>query len=157
HEATSFVVHQNATLATNPFRHENSPHTRRPHHTRGMKLHELHVLKRRACVVRERLTVAGVLPAVARYAVSAADSTRSQHHRPGDEHLEASTLPVVRERSRNAITVTQKRDHGAFHVHFDRLMDHVILQRANDLESRAIANVRKTRVLVTAEVALKNP
>src|SRR6185437_7821840 len=32
-----------------------------------------------------------------------------------------------------------------------------ILQRANDLESRAIANVRKTRVLVTAEVTLKNP
>src|SRR6185437_6893881 len=98
HEATSFVVHKNAALATNPLRHENSAHTRRPHHTRGMKLHELHVLKRSACIVRERLAVASVLPAVARYAVSAADSARGQHHRSGDEHLEAPALPVVRER-----------------------------------------------------------
>ena len=42
------------------------------------------------------------------------------------------------------------------HVHFDALMNAVILQRADHFETRAVADVREARIAMAAEVALQN-
>src|SRR4029453_11326318 len=71
HEAAAVLVREHAALAAHPFRHEDALHARRPDHAGWVELHELHVLQNRTGVVRQRLAVAGVLPAVARYAIGA--------------------------------------------------------------------------------------
>ena len=70
-----------------------------------MELNELHVLKGGAGVIRKRVSVAGVLPAVARDAERSADSTGRQHDGLGCEQLESSPLAIVTERTRDTIAV----------------------------------------------------
>ena len=50
-----------------------------------------------------------------------------------------------------------RRDDGELHVDVDAAMDALILQRANQLEAGAIADVREPGIAVTAEVALQDP
>ncbi len=72
-----------------------------------------------------------------------------------------AVLPPVAERpadlrsSIGAPLHEQTRD-GALHVHLHAAVDAVLLERADHLESRAVAHVSEARVLVTAEVALKD-
>ncbi len=63
---------------------------------------------------------------------------------------------LVAERAGDAIAILQQRDRGALHVHLDAAMDAVILQRADHLEARAIADVREARIAMAAEVALED-
>ena len=72
------------------------------------------------------------------------------------EQPEASALAVVGERARDAIAVLEQCEHGALHVHVDAPVDAVILQRADHLEPRAVADVREPRIAVAAEVALED-
>src|SRR4051812_2035941 len=118
-----------------------------------MELDELHVLECSAGEVGERLSVAGVLPAVRRDAVGAADSARGHDHGLGAEHLEASALAIIGECACYSLSVLQQGDDGAFHVHVEPLMNAVILERADHLEPRAIADVCEAWIPVSAEVA----
>src|SRR5262249_4846657 len=129
----------------------------RPDHAGRMELDELHVHQLRASLVGERVAVAGVLPAVARDLVGAADAAGREHDRLRAKHLESPALALVRERARYAIAVLQQTRHRALHVHVDALMNSVILQRPDHLEAGAIADVRETRIAVAAEVPLQNP
>src|SRR3954469_11063535 len=70
--------------------------------------------------------------------------------------LESSTLTIVAERAGNPIAVLQERNDRAFHVHVDRLMNRVVLERADHLETRAITDVREPRVFMSAEISLQN-
>src|SRR5262249_45993772 len=79
-EATALVVEQDAALAPYALGHEDAANARWPDHAGGMELHELHVLKRSAGLVRESMAVAGVLPAVARNGVCATDTAGITHH-----------------------------------------------------------------------------
>ena len=121
-----------------------------------MELHELHVLERRAGVVRERLAVARVLPAVRRDLERATDAARAEHDGLRLEDTETTALAIVGERAGDAIAVLEQREDGDLHVHVEPCVHAVILQRANQLEPRAIADVRETRIPMAAEVALKN-
>ena len=121
-----------------------------------MELDELHVDQLRARVIRERMTVAGVLPAVARDLVGAADSAGREDDGLGAEDNETSPLAIVAERADDALSLLQQRQDRALHVHVDALVNSVILQRADHFESRAIADVREPRILMAAEVALQN-
>ena len=157
HEATPRAVLQHAPFAADGFRHEEAADARRPHHARRMELDELHVHQFGAGVVRERMAVAGAFPAVARDLERAADPARREDDRLRAKHLEAAALALVRERARDARSVLEERDDRALHVHGHALVDAVVLERADHLQPRAIADVRQTRIAVAAEVALEDP
>jgi len=53
--------------------------------------------------------------------------------------------------------VEEQIDDRVLHVHGHPGVDRVVLQRANQLETGAIADVRETRIPVTTEVALVDP
>src|SRR4051794_28538882 len=102
------------------------------------------------------MSVGRVFPAVARDAVRASDAAGREHDCFGAENAEAAALTVVAERTDDAPAILEQRDDRDFHVHVDRKMDRVILQRADHFETRAIADMREARVAVAAEIALKN-
>ena len=70
------------------------------------------------------------------------------------EDMEPTELALVAEGADHPLTVLEQRDHGDFHVEFDPLVDGVILQGADHLETGAVADVRQARVAMAAEVAL---
>src|SRR5215472_9043792 len=121
-----------------------------------MELHKLHILQRGTSAIRERMAVAGVLPAVRRDLEGASYATSRQHDSARSEKTKAAALAIVRKCPRNAIAVFQQCDHRALHVHVDALMYAVILQRADHLETRAIADVREPRITMSSEVALQD-
>jgi len=157
HESTPFLVHQNSAFAAHTLGDQNSANAWRPHHSRGVELDELHVLERCPGVVGERVSVAGVFPAVARDAECPPNAAGRQHHGLCREHLESPPIAIVSERAGNPVSVLEQRNDRAFHVHIDRLMNSVILERANNFQPGAIAYVREARVFVSAEIALKDP
>ena len=121
-----------------------------------MELHELHVDQVGSGVIRERMPVAGVLPAVARDLVRAADAAGREHNGLRPEQLEPAPFALVRESAHDAAAVGEQREHGALHVHVDALMDAVILQGPDHLEARPIANVGEPRIFMPAEISLED-
>src|SRR6187401_755348 len=102
------------------------------------------------------MTIARVLPAVAGDTESAADAAGCQYDRATLEDLEAAALSVVRERAGDPIAILDDLDDGALHVHFDSHLHRVVLERADHLQAGAVADVCKTRILMAAEVSLKD-
>src|SRR6266516_3859652 len=98
------------------------------------------------------MSVSGVFPTVARDFVGAADATGREHDRFGAENLEA--LALIAESADYAVAIFQQGKNRMFHVHIDSLMNPVILKRADHFQAGAIANVRKPRILMTAEISL---
>ena len=107
-------------------------------------------------MVRKRVAVAGVLPAVARDLEGAAETAGREYDRFRLEEHEAPALAFVAKRTGNALAVFQQRRDGALHVKLNALMNAVVLERADHLEARAIADVREPRVTVAAKVALED-
>ena len=70
--------------------------------------------------------------------------------------METSALPVVTKCTRDPIPVFQQGNNRVFHVNRDALMNAVILQRADHLQSRAVTDVGETRITMTAEITLRN-
>ena len=156
HEADPLAVAQHSPLAAHPFGHQDPAHAGRPDHARRMELDELHVLERRTRVIGERLSIAGVLPAVAGDRVGAADAAGGEDDGLAAVQPEPAPLAVVAQRSRDPPAVGEQPQHGALHVHVHALVDAVVLQRADHLQPGAVAHVRQPRVLVPAEVALED-
>ena len=100
------------------------------------------------------MAVAGAFPAVAGDPVGAADAAGRQDDGLGLEDVEAAALAVVGQHAGRAPVVEDQLDDRVLHVHGHALVDGVILQRANQLETRAVADVRQTRIAMAAEVAL---
>ena len=88
--------------------------------------------------------------------VRLADAAGGQHDRLRLEEVEPAALAVVGERPGDAVAVLQQADDRALHVDRDALVDAVVLQRADEFEAGAVADVREPRVLVPAEVALED-
>ena len=108
-------------------------------------------------VIGERVAVAGVLPAVARDLVGAADAAGREHDRLRAEDLEAAALAVVAERAGDAVAVLEQRRATVNSMWTSMpLVDAVVLQRADHLEAGAVADVREARIAVAAEVALQD-
>ena len=121
-----------------------------------MKLHELHVHQFRAGVIRERLAVAGVFPGIASDFVGAPDAAGGKHNGLCLENFETPALAVVAKRADDAVAILEQRDHRVFHVDVDALMDAVVLKRANQFQTGAVADVGEARITVAAEIALEN-
>ena len=121
-----------------------------------MELHELHVLQFRAGIVGKRVAVARVLPAVARDLVSSPDAARREHHRLRAKRHESPALALVAEGADDAATVLEQSNDRALHVHVDPLVDPMILERPDHLETRAIAHVREPRIAMAAEIPLED-
>src|SRR5688572_7841068 len=102
------------------------------------------------------MAVTGVFPAVARHAEGAANPAGSENDRAAVENLEAATVAVVRERSRNSVAVLDEIDYGAFHVHIDSHLHRIVLESANHLQAGAVPDVRETRILMSAEITLQD-
>src|SRR5450432_2670100 len=119
-----------------------------------MKLHELHVHQRRAGVVGERVAVASIFPTVAGDFESAADAAGGQHNRFGAEQLVSPALAFIAESASYAVATFEQRDDGTLHMDIHALMDAVILQGADHLESGTVAHMGQARILVPSEIAL---
>src|SRR5207244_833428 len=118
--------------------------------------HELHVDQLSTGEVGERMAVAGVLPAIAGDLVSLADAAGGQDDGLGTEDDEASLLAVIPDGAGDAVAVFQEAQDRALHVDGDALMDAVVLEGANHFQAGAIADVRKARIAMAAEVALQD-
>jgi hypothetical protein len=86
----------------------------------------------------------------------AADAAGGQHDSAGLEQLEAAALALVTERAGDAVAILQERQDRALHVDIDALVNAMVLQGADHLETRTVADVCQARIAVTAEVALQN-
>ena len=157
HEAAALAVGEDSAFAAHAFGDEDAAHARRPHHPGRVELDELHVDQLGPGLIGERVAVAGVFPAVARDFVGAADAAGREHDGLRAKHLEPPALALVPEGPDDTIAVLQQPGDRALHVHVDALMNAVILERADHLEPRAIADVREPRIAVAAEVPLKDP
>src|SRR5882724_9642300 len=156
HETLAELVAKDAALAANGFGDENALHAGGPDHASGMELHELHVHELRAGFVSKGHAVAGVLPGIGSDAPGFADAARGDDDGLGFENDEAAGLAPVGEGAGNAATVGQQARDGALHVNVNALLDAAVLQRSNDLEARAVANVAEAFESVAAESPLEN-
>ena len=156
HEPLALVVPQHAALAANAFGDEDAADARRPDHAGRVELDELHVDEFGPGVVGERVAVAGVLPRVRRDLVRLADAAGREDDRLRLEDGEPAALAVVGERPGDAVAVLEQPDDRALHVDGDALVDAVVLQRADQFEAGAVADVGEPRVLVAAEVPLQD-
>jgi hypothetical protein len=154
HEAAPFAVLEHAALAANAFGDQNPAHAWRPDHPRRMELDEFHVDQLGTGAIRQRVAVARALPAVAGDLVGAPDAAGRQHDRLRRKDMEAAAFPVVGQHTRRPAAVEQQLDDGVLHVHGHPEVDGVILERSNQLEAGAIADVSETRIAMAAEVAL---
>src|SRR4051794_10589970 len=102
------------------------------------------------------MAIAGVFPAVARDFVSAPDAAGGEYDGFGAKNFEAAALAFVTEGADGTIALFQDREDGVLHVDLDALMNAVILQSADHLETGAISHVGESRIFVTAEVSLQD-
>src|SRR5262249_6183184 len=145
---------EDATFSTYALRHQDALYARRPHHSRGMELHELHVEHRRARLIRQRLSVSRVFPAIAGHAKGTSDAPRSQHNGLRVKDHEASSFALIGECAHAAIAIHQQLDNGRLSMNLYPLMDAMILQRADHFQSSAITHVCQARIAMAAEVPL---
>src|SRR6266446_8258773 len=103
------------------------------------------------------MSVAGVLPTVACDFIGAANAAGREHDRFPAKNFKSPALALVTKRTHDAIAIFQQRKNSVLHVNLDALMQAVILQGANHFQPGAIANMRKSRVFVAAEISLQNP
>src|SRR5438477_9176308 len=121
-----------------------------------MKLNELHVDEFRSGVICKSMTVTRVFPTVTRDLVSATDSAGCQHNCFGTKNFETAPLAFVSKRTDHAVAILHQRKNGVLHVHVDALVNAMILQRTDHLQTRTITHVRKLRILVATEMSLQN-
>ena len=121
-----------------------------------MELDELHVDQLRTGVIRERVAVAGAFPTVGRDLERAPDAAGREYQRFALENAKTSVLTLVCETADDAVAVFEQRDDGDLHVDLDALMNAVVLQRADQFETGAVADVCESRIAVAAEISLQD-
>src|SRR5688572_1616998 len=115
-----------------------------------MELNEFHVDQFRPGVIRKRVAVTGPFPRIRCDLVRSSDTAGRENDGLCLEDTKASMFAFVRETSDNAVAVLEQRDHRDLHVNVDTLMDAVVLKRADQFETRAVADVSKTRVTMSS-------
>src|SRR6266851_2711764 len=115
HEPTAFLVEEDSSLAPHALGDKDALHTGRPDHSSGMELNELHVHQLGPGLVRKRVAISGVLPAIAGDFVRSADAAGGQHHRSRLENVQQAPLAVVSQSSDDPLTVFEQRGDRALH------------------------------------------
>jgi hypothetical protein len=122
-----------------------------------MKLDELHVYKLCTGSIGKRVAVARTFPTVAGNPVRTTDPTRRENDRFRSEDVEPPVRAIVGKNSGGTTILEDHIDDRVLHVHCHAQIDRVVLQRANQLQARAIADVRQTWIPMAAEVTLIDP
>ena len=156
HEALTGLVAQRAAVPPDALGDEEATDRRRPDHASRMELGHLHVDEVGARFDRHRDPVAGVLPRVRRDPPRLADAARSEDDGLRAERDELAGLAPVPNRAAHALSVGKQVPQRAFHEDVNVLRDGGVLERADHLETGAVADVREPRVTVAAEVALQD-
>ena len=156
HEPLAARVAQDAALAADRLGDEQPGDARRPDHPGRMELHELHVDQLGARLVRERVPVAGALPRVRRDPPAPARAAGREHDRARREDDELAGRAPVAERAADALAVLEQPRDRALHEDVDAGVDGLVLQRADQLEAGAVADVHEALVGVAAERALRH-
>src|SRR5215467_9595027 len=107
-------------------------------------------------MIRQRMSVTGAIPTVARDFVRFADPTSGEDDCFSLENFEMAALPIVSKRANNAIPILEQRDDAPLHVHIDPLMYAVILQRPNHFQAGTIPYMGKSWILMAAKIPLEN-
>lgn len=174
HEPLALGVAQHPAVTAHGLGDEDALHRRGPDHAGRVELHELHVQQGRAREQGQRVAVARVLPGVGRGLEGLADPARREDDRRGLQHEEAAGLAFVAEGPRDPLPVggaAVLQDPGdralledlepglVVPVLLEVLLlegDDLLLEGADQLQAGAVADVREARVLVPAEVALRD-
>src|SRR5439155_6527127 len=101
-------VLEHAPFAAHALGHQDAAYAGRPDHAGGVELDELHADQVRTGVVRQRVSVAGVLPGVAVDPVGAADAAGGEDDGLRAEEEEASALAPIGERPADPPPVGQE-------------------------------------------------
>src|SRR5690349_20901247 len=119
-----------------------------------MELDELHVDELRPGAIGERVAVTGAFPTIARDFVGAPGSAGGEDDGLGGKQVETAAFAVVRHRPGHASAVEQQLDDGVLHMNGGAEVNRVILERSNQFEPRTVADMRKPRIAMTAEITL---
>ena len=154
HEADAIRVGEDTAFTTDALGDEDAADGRGPNHSGGVELGELHVHQLGTRPGGHAVTVAGVLPRVGSHAPCLAGTTGGKDHRRRLEDDEAARLTPVGEHATDLAAIHQQVDGDALHVHIHALVNAVVLQGTDQLETGAVADVGEARVTVSAEVSL---
>src|SRR5438105_1771493 len=102
------------------------------------------------------MSIAAAFPTVAGDFVSPADAAGGEDDGFGLKQLESAMLALVAKSTDNSVAIFEKRDDGAFHMHFHTLVDAVILEGTDHFQAGAVANVGEAGIFVAAEIALED-
>src|SRR5205823_13459317 len=102
-EAAALLVQQTPAFAAHSLGDKDPLHAGGPDHAGGMELDEFHVHQLRAGIVRERVAIAGIFPAVAGDLVGLADSAGGENDGAGAIDVEQSALAVMVARAASGV------------------------------------------------------
>ena len=155
HEAGALGVAQHAAVAAHALGHEDAAHRQRPHHAGRVELHGLHVDDVGPGPDRHGVAVADGLPRVGGVLPRLADRARGEDEGLGGEELHLARRAHVAHRPADAaLGVGQQAQDLALHEDVGVHGDDLLLQRADQLQPGAVADVGQAGVAVAAEVAL---
>ncbi len=156
HEPFAVLVPQHAAFAPDPFGDQETADGQRPHHPGGMELDELHVHQFGARFIREGMAVSRAFPTVAGDLERAPDAPGGEDDGAGPEDLEAPARPFVGQGSGDPVAILQEGYHRALHMNVHPEVDGVILQRADQFETRPVSHVGEAGIAVAAEISLED-
>ena len=148
------VVAQDAALAADRLGHQQSRDAGRIHHPGRVELDELHVDELGAGLVGQRVAVAGAVLRVGGDLVDAAAAAGREHQCLGAEADLLAGRAAVAEAADDAIAVLDQLRDRRLHEDLDVGVDGLVLERADQLEAGAVADVDEPLVGVPAERAL---
>src|ERR1700724_1276696 len=102
------------------------------------------------------MSVAGIFPTVARDFVSASNSTSREHNRFSPKDSKAAAYALVTKSADDTVTIFQQRKDSVLHVNLDPLVNTVVLQGADHLQSSAIADMGEARIFMSAKISLQD-
>ena len=158
HEPLALAVAQRAAVAAHALGDEQAAHRQRPDHPGRVELDGLHLDHVGTGPDGHGVTVAGRLPGVGGVQPALADRPGRQHDGLGGERDELAGRPPVADGAGDAaVGVGQQAEDLALHEDVDAHRDDLLLQRPDDLQAGAVADVGQPGVAVAAEVPLGHP
>src|SRR5262249_19762505 len=125
-------------------------------HSCGMELHKFHVHQFSAGFVGEGHSIRGVFPGIGSHAPGFANSARRNDDGLRLERDESSLLPPIAERTSDTIPVFEQARDRALHENVNAKFDATVLQRTDQFETSAVADVTEAFEAVATEGTLQN-
>ena len=155
HEALALGVAQHAAVAAHALGDEDAAHRERPDHAGRVELHAFHVDDVGPGPDGHGVAVTDGLPRVRGVLPRLADGAGGEDEGlGGEEHHLAGRPPVAHGARDPALGVVQQAQDLGLHEDVGAHGDDLLLERADELQAGAVADVGQAGVAVAAEVAL---